>query len=406
MADESQCRECGHWWPASDPPTSGSCPVCGARLSGILREAPSAVACGPNEQGASSGVLDTSESPPTAADDAASDRGADEENVSSGDSDSSIRTTVFDFPFQPTEEKSPELSSNVLFESLPSLSGPGDSAPAIGAAAALAGSCAPAARTATSGKQPMPLLCKLAISYSSTVTLVCVYLGWLLMQRNPTLDLPDLAPPSKGENRVTTLLYVPAESMVHPAQQLMLGETRQYGALRVTPLRVTRGPLEFDLSGPAEGELRPPTKPVLKLHLQFENVSTSQEVIPLDRQLVFTKEPDRRHFGQFKANNFLCAAVDRSEPKRHVLVYDLSPASEWMIRGENIDQPLPPGKSIVSFIPTTEEGWDALSGELVWRVHLRKGYNPGSLRGVTTLIEVNFNSSEIVDDSDAPGGGI
>lgn len=404
MADALRCGDCGHELSASESVTASLCPQCGAQLSAIVRAVPSALAPVPVEVIPSSGEHSVLLEPSTPADDppAVESKAKDDD----GEYESSLRSTVFDFPIQSAPKAAfPELSSSVLAAATAPTAASAAPSPvttevpsSISAAAAFSKNAA----KATGGwslNHPSPLMFKLAVSYASAVTLACLYLGYLISQRSPTLDLPDLAPPAKAENRVTTLLYVPAETEIHPAQKLNLGQTRQYGALRITPLRVTRGPLDFVFFNPVAGELRPPSQPVLKLYLRFENVSTSQEVVPLDRHLVFTKEPDQKEFGRFKANNFVCAADERSQYDRHVLVYDLSPESEWLIREENLDRALKPGESVVSFIPTTEDGWAGLSGPLVWRVHLRKGYNPASLRGVTTLIEVTFNSFDIIDES-------
>ena len=70
----------------------------------------------------------------------------------------------------------------------------------------------------------------------------------------------------------------------------------------------------------------------------------------------------------------------------------------WLIKDQHLDEELAPGQVLESFIPTVAEEIEALEGDLVWRVHFRKGYNRKSHRGVTTLIEVLFNSSEIVDE--------
>lgn len=379
------------------------CPVCGTPLSTIVRAVPVPVGPAPTEATPTSSVIEGAGGPSNPADDAHVIGSPTSNEYNSGDSDSSLQTTVFDFV-----PRSALPLTDITANALPEVTSPKPedvssspssatvvptNIPAKGATQAVV-----PAKHAEALRNPSPLMFKLAVSYASAVTLVCLYLAYLLSQRNPTLDLPDLAPPAKSEHRVTTLLYVPRETELHPAQQLRLGEARQYGSLRVTPLRVARGPLQFDFFDPVAGEIRPATEPVLKLYMRFENVSTTQVVVPLDRHLVFTKEPDRKNFGWFKANNFVCAAGERSEYDRHVLVYDLSPESEWLIQEENLDYALKPGESVVSFIPTTEEGWDALSGSLVWRVHLRKGYNPTSLRGVTTLIEVMFNSTDIVSD--------
>jgi hypothetical protein len=233
------------------------------------------------------------------------------------------------------------------------------------------------------------------LSYASAMTLLCLY---LVMTRPSTLDLPDLAPPSRSK-KVTTLIYLPPGKELPPANLMRLGESRQFGAVRVTPVRVTRGPVTFAFYKPEEDEQRAPEGPVLKLHLRFDNVSRDQQFVPLDRQLVFTKEPDRQEYGLFKTNNFVCKVDDRARLAKHVCVFEMSPNSEWLLCAQNLDRELKPGEYVETFIATTPDDIDSLSGDLVWRVHFRKGYNPNSFRGVTTLIEVLFRSSEIVDEA-------
>jgi hypothetical protein len=179
---------------------------------------------------------------------------------------------------------------------------------------------------------------------------------------------------------------------------LKLGESRQYGSLRITALRVTRGPLVFEYYEAEADQHREPEGPVLKLHLRFENVSRDQEFIPLDSKLVFTKKVEP--YGQLKANNFVCNVSDRKKPAKLVFVFDLTPNGNWLLKGENLDREFEPGQALETFIPTTPEQIDSLSGDLVWRVHFRKGYNPKSFRGVTTLIEVLFKTSDIVDEEE------
>jgi hypothetical protein len=245
-----------------------------------------------------------------------------------------------------------------------------------------------------------PLLFKLVASYASAVTLLCVYLGWQVMTSPSTLDLPDI-PLKEIDKKVTTLKYLPPAKQVPAAHVLRLGESRRFGSLKVTPLRVTRGPVEFSYYDPDSEVTRPPEGPVLKLCLRFENVSKDQEFVPLDRRLVFTKEPDRKEYGIFKANNFVCRVSDRTQLAKHVFVFDMSPDTEWIIDGQNLDRELKPGEAVETFVATTPEQIETLSGQLVWRVHFRKGYNPTSHRGVTTLIEVLFQSNEIVNERPA-----
>ncbi|MBI3860428.1 MAG: hypothetical protein HY290_00880 [Planctomycetia bacterium] len=248
-----------------------------------------------------------------------------------------------------------------------------------------------------------PITFMLVASYASAMTLACLFLLYLLKTKAGTLDLPDLelkVPADK--KKVTSLIYLPPDKDIPPANVLRLGETRQYGSLRVTPLRVTRGPVEFQFYDPEADEKRDPEGPVLKLHLRFENVSEDQEFVPLDGRLVFTKEIDRRAYGSFKANNFVYAAANRKNTEGRVYAFDQTPGGMWLIKDQHIDQYLAPGQDLEAFIPTATDEINTLSGELVWRVHFRKGYNRKSFRGVTTLIEVLFNSSQITDDEPAP----
>jgi hypothetical protein len=241
------------------------------------------------------------------------------------------------------------------------------------------------------------LVAILVFSYASAVTLLCGYLIWT---RPSTLDLPDLEPPKVSSKKVVRLQYLPPEKLVPPANVLKLGESRRFGSVLVTPIRVTRGPIEFQFYKPEAGETRDAEGPVLKLHLRFDNVSQNQEFVPLDEQLVFTKEPDRNDYGLFKANNFVCNVDDRTKLARHVFVFDM-PSKDWLVKDQHLDRELRPGESVETFVPTTPEQIETLKGELLWRVHFRKGYNPKSFRGVTTLIEVQFRSSDIIDEETA-----
>jgi len=247
-----------------------------------------------------------------------------------------------------------------------------------------------------------PLAFKLLLSYASAVTIACGYLLWVLSVSQRTLDLPDLVPPTPpkgGKTNVRLFKWLPPEKEVPVANILRLGESRRFGSILVTPLRVTRGPIEFEYFDRDSEQRKDSEGPVLKLHLQFANVSKDQEFVPLDSTLVFTKELDKKKaYGLFFTNNFVCNVSERAKRAAHVLVFDQSPDSPWLIKGQNLDRELRPGEVLNTYIATTPEQIETLEGDLVWRVHFRKGYNPKSLRGVTTLIEVLFRSSEIVDD--------
>ena len=254
----------------------------------------------------------------------------------------------------------------------------------------------PAARAGVS-----PMVFMIVVSYASAMTLACLYLAFQLLNNPRTYDLPDLAPPKpKDKKSVMKVIYVSPNQELPPANVLRLGESRQYGSLKVTPLSVTRGKLQFEYYEPEAQQKREPEGPVLKLHLRFENVSGDQEFIPLDGNLVFTKKIDETTYGLLKANNFVCNVSDRKKPAKLVFTYDLTPNGNWLLTGENLDREIAPGQVIETYIPTAPDQIESLSGDLVWRVHFRKGYNRQSFRGVTTLIEVLFKDSEIVDDEE------
>lgn len=272
--------------------------------------------------------------------------------------------------------------------------------------AAAASTSRPMATTASAPSGPSPVAFKMLLSYASAVTVACLYLAYLLMSapsRSPCLDLPDLKVHEAKGKKVTTLIYVDPITPVYRWHRLKLGETRNYGPINVTPLRVTRGPLEFEFFNTEEEvkaeDTRRSSQPVLKLHLRIENVSENLEFAPLDRALVFTKEGDPKNPRRFKANNFICAAEGRRKPENFVWMYDLPPDSLWNVKDQNLDRELKPHETMEAFLPTTEEKIETLSGDLVWRFHFRRGYNQETLHGVTSLIEVAFNTDEIVDES-------
>lgn len=245
-----------------------------------------------------------------------------------------------------------------------------------------------------------PTLFKIVLSYASAVTLACAY---LVINRPSTLDLPDIAEPKAKGNKKVTLQYLPPEKQIPATNILHLGESRRFGSVRVTPIRVTRGMVQFLFHDAEQEEERAPEGPVLKLHLRFDNVSRDQDFAPLDRQLVFTRESDSTEYGVFKANNFVCNAGERAKLARHVFAFEASPNDiSWRLKDQNLDLEIGPGEWLDTYVATSDEHLDNLSGDLVWRVHFRKGYNRQSFRGVTTLIEVLFKSTDIVDELPPP----
>jgi hypothetical protein len=194
---------------------------------------------------------------------------------------------------------------------------------------------------------------------------------------------PDLNPKT---GQIAPKLY-PRTAALPPGHTLKLGESRRFGDVVVTPLRVTREPLEFVHYQDPSIKPMSPTEPVLKLWLRLENVSGG-ELTPLGNELVFTRSSDHR------ANNFVCK-TDDPKGASMVLLYPYNVLDNWNLKGAEIGRTLAAGETFETYLPTDTWGLDDLTGNLVWRIHLRKGYNAGSGRGVTTLVDVNFSSSDV-----------
>jgi hypothetical protein len=144
-----------------------------------------------------------------------------------------------------------------------------------------------------------------------------------------------------------------------------------------------------------------PGSDVLKLWFEFENLSIDQSIAPLDG-LVFKR--DNNDFENVRSNNFVCRMSQKKKGGELAFVYDLNEFDIWNLRDQNVGQEIAPGEKFQTYIPTTEEGVVQLVGSdepLIWRVHFRKGYSPKNY-GVTTVIEVAFESSDIGVTADAP----
>ncbi len=92
---------------------------------------------------------------------------------------------------------------------------------------------------------------------------------------------------------------------------------------------------------------------------------------------------------------FLAPQSDKGNLDETILLYDLEMHGNWNFADFNEDLTLGPGESCEVYLPSREVEADETDQPLVWRVQFRKGYNPKSYRGVTTLIEVRFDPKKI-----------
>ncbi len=232
------------------------------------------------------------------------------------------------------------------------------------------------------------------ISYSIFTTLALLYLLVQSRSAQPHQleSLPDIKPAEQGK-----YVFYRSNATLAPGHTLALGESQRFGNLRITPLRVTRGALTFEHFQGLPNKSLPPSEPVWKLWLKIENVSNDQEFAPFDLDLLTLRRYDEKDANRVHSNNWVCTREAFESQTGRVWMYPHPSTSEYDIRGL-VTRPLKPGESIETFIPTQEQGLDRLQGSLIWRFQVRKGLNADTRNGVTTLVEVTFDSSALEGD--------
>ena len=127
--------------------------------------------------------------------------------------------------------------------------------------------------------------------------------------------------------------------------------------------------------------------------------SRDQTFVPLDSHMLYTRKSI--NLGEsVQANGFIAVEANRKSGKSLFHMFDTPVSSEFRMIGQNLNRDLEPGGSVETFIPSEEDARN-LKGDLVWRFQFRKGYNPMTKRGVTTLIDVRFNSKDITNENGA-----
>ena len=234
------------------------------------------------------------------------------------------------------------------------------------------------------------------LSYVSAITIGFVYLLYFGSAKSSDYgleSLPDVVPKKKK----TAGISIYKETAPMPdGHDLQVGDSQRFGNIEVSVLKVTRGPIKFEHFSDAK-KFRFPSAPVLKLWLRFKNVSEDQEITPLDDHLLFARAGKNRL--DYHSNQFVCRAEQKENPDaKRIIAFDHIIGSGWDLVGLPLEKPLQPGESRDYYVPTCENDLEILTGELLWRVHIRKGYSSRG-NGVTTLFEVRFNSQLIRDEA-------
>ncbi|SFI59952.1 hypothetical protein [Planctomicrobium piriforme] len=249
----------------------------------------------------------------------------------------------------------------------------------------------PAAAATATTQGPSRMLVILA-SYASAMTLA--FIALLVRDLSLTFrphhleSLPDIV-----SEKVENLSYIPANATLPPGHTLVFGEARRFGNILVEPIKITQEPAAFvHYTGDAKKQ-KEPTAPVWKLWLKLTNVSDTQTIAPLDRRLVLRWVPKARQTWDY-TNYYVTERDTTNRNAPSLQLYRLPSASDWDLKDQELGKELKPGESYITYLASTDEGFEALGQDLVWRVQIRKGYsNQG--HGVTTIFQVAFKKDEV-----------
>ncbi|HQX52516.1 MAG TPA: hypothetical protein PLY87_19705 [Planctomycetaceae bacterium] len=235
--------------------------------------------------------------------------------------------------------------------------------------------------------------------YAIALTLLLLGLlvtGCLALSSNHVLEsLPDLRPLKPNEFRP-----VPDGTDLPDGHVMRIGESRRFGDVVVTPVRLSMEPLKFQSYNTGVPEDKLTTKPVLRLWLTLENVG-DYAFPPFDAGLMSNRTPPDTQDEATMANSFLTVGVPSGEKSStRVLNFLQTMDNYFVITGQDCGKVLVPNESLTTFVASNEEinGLKTEDGtSFVWRIQFRKGVNTSSGNGVTTLIDVKFSGADLAN---------
>lgn len=253
------------------------------------------------------------------------------------------------------------------------------------------------AATRTS-RQPSAVL----TGYAVALTMILLFLFLTgkvqLFGTHPLESLPDIKPLAPNEFK-----RVPENAELPKDHVLKLGESRRFGDVVVTPVKVTREPLSFEEFRTATAAPNLATEPVLRLWLQFKSVADGYAFPPFDADLMSSRFPLHSQDESTQVNSFL--RLRSGEQTARVLNYLQTSDSNFVLTGQNSGTLIAPGEELLTFVASEEMLPDlAASPDSTanWRVQFRKGVNVESGNGVTTLIDVPFSMADVTVVQSSP----
>lgn len=235
--------------------------------------------------------------------------------------------------------------------------------------------------------------------YAIAITLLmifCLMTGRLKLFGNAALEsLPDIRPLDSNEFR-----KVPDGTPVPEGHVLKLGESRRFGDVVLTPVKVTREPLTFEQFQTKAPATTLTTDPVLKLWLRFENRSGWYAFPPFDAGLMSHRTPRFSTDESTIVNSMLNVSSPGTSSPVRVLNFLQTMDNAFVIVGQQSGKVILPEETFETFIACSEEiQYITATPETgyTWRVQFRKGVHGSSGHGVTTLVDVLFSEADIAD---------
>jgi hypothetical protein len=235
--------------------------------------------------------------------------------------------------------------------------------------------------------------------YAIAITLLlifCLMTGRLKLFGNAALEsLPDIRPLDSNEFR-----RVPDGTPVPEGHVLKLGESRRFGDVVLTPVKVTREPLMFEQFQTKAPATTLTTDPVLKLWLRFENRSGSYAFPPFDSGLMSHRTPRFSTDDSTIVNSMLNVSSPATSSPVRVLNFLQTMDNAFVIVGQQSGKVIIPEETLETFVASSEDiQYITPMAETgyTWRVQFRKGVHESSGHGVTTLVDVLFSEADITE---------
>lgn len=293
---------------------------------------------------------------------------------------------------EPISEPASELKPETRFESA---SAPSTTRPT-------AAEQKSAEKPASEKRQAVPVAKKSSSAvngYAIAITLLmifCLMTGRLKLFGNAALEsLPDIRPLDSNEFR-----KVPDGTPVPEGHVLKLGESRRFGDVVLTPVKVTRESLMFEQFQTKAPATTLTTDPVLKLWLRFENRSGWYSFPPFDAGLMSHRTPRFSTDESTIVNSMLNVSSPGTSSPVRVLNFLQTMDNAFVIVGQQSGKAIIPEETLETFIACSEEiQYVTVTPETgyTWRVQFRKGVHGSSGHGVTTLVDVLFSETDITD---------